>query len=104
MEKYPKEVEKVVRGYMKQIQYEHGLSKEERMRDPGPESRGILQMELDFMGLDLPQYDSLPTVSITLLEQIQDLLFKHKFINIKTDLSGHINNSFVEKISAEISK
>jgi len=104
VEKYPEEVEKVVRGYMKQIQYEHGLSKEERMRDPGPESRGILQMELDFMGLDLPQYDSLPTVSITLLEQIQDLLFKHKFINIKTDLSGHINNSFVEKVSAEIPK
>ena len=102
VEKYPKEVEKVVRGYMKQIQYEHGLSKEERMRDPGPESRGILQMELDFMGLDLPQYDPLPTVSINLLEQIQDLLFKYKFINIKTDLGGYIDNSFVEKVSAEI--
>ena len=88
VEKYPEEVEKVVRGYTKQIRYEHGLSTEERRRDPGLESRGILQMELDFMGLDLPQYDLPPTVSMDLLNQIQDLLFKYKFINIKTDLSG----------------
>ena len=102
VEKYPEEVEKVVRGYMKQIQYEHSLSKEERMRDPGPESRGILQMEMDFMGLNLPQYDLPPTVSIDLLDHVQDLLLKYKFINIKIALRDHIDNSFVEKISTEV--
>jgi len=58
-------------------------------------------MEMNFMGMNLPQYDLPPTVSLDLLEKIQDLLLKYKLINIKIGLSSHIDNSFVEKIFAE---
>jgi len=99
---HPDQVEKVIRAYMKRIKYEHGLSKEERLKDPGKGYQKGLQMEKDFQGMNLPQYDLPPKVSRELLDQMQDLLLKYKYIDKKADLSKFIDNSFVEKIYEEL--
>lgn len=98
---HPDEVEKVIRAYMKRIKFEHSLSKEERMIDPGKNLRSGLQMEKDFHGMNIPQYDLPPLVSIDLLNEVQDLMLRYNYIDKKTDLSPYIDNSFVEKIYRE---
>lgn len=95
---HPKEVQSVIRGYMKRIKYEHTLPEEKRL-----ESKDFgLQMLLYYKGMSLPQYNYPPFVKIDLLNQMQDLLFSYKVINHKKDLNKFIDNSFVEKIYEEL--
>ena len=98
---HPDEVEKIIRAYMKRVRYEHSLPQEMRLQDPGEGFQKGLQMAKDFQGMDLPQYDELPTVSVELLAEMQDLLIKHGYIDTKVDLAPYIDNSFVEKIYKE---
>jgi len=98
---HPEEVKRIVRAYMKRIQYEHSLSKEEREKDYGKSLNVPLQMEKEFYGMSIPQYDMPPTVSLDLLNEMQELLFRHGEIDKKIDLSPFIDNSFVEEIYRE---
>jgi len=58
-------------------------------------------MEKEFHGMNIPQYDMPPTVSLDLLNEMQELLFRHGEIDKKIDLSPFIDNSFVEEIYRE---
>jgi len=98
---HPDAVEKIVRAYMKRIKYEQGLPREERLKNPGEGFQKGLQMEEDYQGMNLPQYDMPPTVSLELLSEMQDLMIKYGYIDTKTDLAPYIDNSFVEKIYKE---
>lgn len=98
VKKHPKEVEKIVRAYMKRIRYEHSLPKEERLKDPGEGFLYGLQVEKDFQGMNLPQYDFPPRVRVELLDEMQELLLKHQVIDKKVDLSDFIDNRFVEEV------
>ena len=98
---YPDKVEKIVRAYMKRVQYEHGLPRELRLQNPGEGFQKGLQIEEDYQGMNLPQYDMPPTVSLELLGEMQDLMIKYGYIDTKVDLAPYIDNSFVEKIYKE---
>lgn len=99
---HPEEVEKIIRAYMKRVKYEHGLPREVRLKDPGKGFLKGLQMEKDFQGMNLPQYDFPPLVSPDLLGQMQDLLFKYKYIDKKVNLEDFIDNRFVEKVYEDL--
>jgi len=102
VKKHPEQIKKIIVTYMKRIKYEHSLSKEERLKDPGKGIQKGLQMEKDFEGMNLPQYNELPLVRVDLLEEMQDLLFKHGAIDKKADLSAFIDNRFVEEVYREM--
>lgn len=96
---HPKEVEKVVRAYMKRLKYEHSLPLSEKVK---PLDFG-LQIELHYKkSMVLPQFDFPPLVRMDLLKQVQDLLLQYKIIDKKNDLSKYVDNSFVERIYEEI--
>jgi len=101
VEKYPEKVKRIIRVYMQQIRYEHNLPSEERMKDSEKNLRSGLQMEKEFHGMNIPQYDMPPTVSLDLLNEMQELLFRHGEIDKKIDLAPFIDNSFVEEIYRE---
>jgi len=101
VEKHPQKVKQVVGAYMKRIQYEHTLSKEERLKDYGKSLNVGLQMEKEFHGMNIPQYDMPPTVSLDLLNEMQELLLRNGEIDKKVDLRPFIDNSFVEEIYRE---
>jgi len=96
--KYPEKVEKIIRAYMKRIKYEKSLSEDERKKE---QSFGY-QIELSYEGMGLPRYDFPPLVRLDLLQEIQRLLLDYKIIDQKKDLSEFIDNSFVNKIYAEL--
>lgn len=103
VEKNPESVKRFLRAYLKRISYEQNLSLEERREDPGKYyRRGNFQIETDFMGMNFPQFDLPPTIDITLLNEMQELLYNYNYIKEKTDLSNFIDNSFVEEIYEEI--
>ncbi len=99
VDKNPREIERVVRAYMNQIRLEHNLSAEERRLASRGNLKKVHQMELNYMGMNLPQYDLPPTVSIELLNQLQALLLEYNFVSIKTPLGAHLDNRFLENIT-----
>lgn len=99
VEKHPEKIRKILKAYMQRIKYEHNLSSEQRKKH----TRKGLQMELDFMGMNIPQYDFPPLVSSDLLSEMQEFLYRYGFIDQKTGLENFIDNSFVESIMAEYS-
>jgi len=102
VEKNSEAVKKVIMAYIKRIEYEHNLPLEERRRDPSGGLRKGLEMETDFYGMNLPQYDQPPLLNVTLLNQMQELLLKHGFIKSKADLNKFVNNSFVDSVYKEL--
>jgi len=100
VDNYPDKVEKIVRGYMKRIEFERNIPKEERLK----EKRFGLQMEMHFDGIQLPVYDFPPLLDKSILEEIESLLLKYRYIDKRTDVEEFINNSFVEKIYRELKK
>lgn len=94
VEKHPDAVTQILRVYLNRIKYEKSLSEEVRMQY----SFGM-QMEDDFQGMNLPQYNFPPLVSLQLLDKMQDLLIKQKAINNRANLSTFIDNNFVETLA-----
>jgi len=80
--------------YIKRIQYEHGLSYEDRTKK---QPKG-LQMAVNLDGLNYPQYDIVPIVNPGLLYRVMGLLRKYNYIadkNVK--IEDFIDNSLVYK-------
>lgn len=102
VKKHPDEVKKIVRAYMKRIKYEHGLSKEERLRDPGNGRQRGLQIDREFMGMRFSQNKYPPFVSLELLREMQNLLLKWGYIDKKVDLENFVDNSFVKGVYEDI--
>ena len=92
------EIKKIIRTYIKRIHYEHNLTEEERKE---PTEFG-LQMELDFKGMNLPQYKDKPFVRIDLLEQMQDLELEYGVIQNKTDISSFVDQEIVSEVLEEL--
>ncbi len=92
------EVQKIVNAYVKRVAYEKKLPKSERDKswDKG------LMMEGEFEDMSIPAYDMPPKLRPELLDKMQDLLFKYGKISRKTDLSPHLDYSFVENAAAKV--
>jgi hypothetical protein len=90
----PDRVERIVRAYMRRIQFERALPPEARESTRDSKS---LMMELRFQGMSIPSYDFPPLVRLDLLEEMHRLLVKYHFSAGHPDLRNHIDNSFVEK-------
>jgi ABC-type nitrate/sulfonate/bicarbonate transport system substrate-binding protein len=97
----PEAVEKILRAYMKHIALESALPETERQKRIPRGFRTGLQIEFEYAGMNLPQYDLPPTISLELMTEMQNLLFRHGYIDHETDLHNFIDNSFVEKIYAQ---
>jgi hypothetical protein len=98
VENNPDIVEKVVHAYMKQVQYEQGLSREERLANPDPGFLYGLQIDTNFLGLGLPQPEMPPRVSEPLLSDVQSLMIKHGYINAPHALAPYVDNRFVDAL------
>lgn len=94
----PEEVVRIVRAYMRQLQYENNLTKDARHSNPAKGFLHGLQIEMDFKGLDLPYPETPPTVSLELLSKIQGMLLEHKLIDSVVNLNPHIDNRFVNEV------
>ncbi|MAE71434.1 MAG: hypothetical protein CME06_13325 [Gemmatimonadetes bacterium] len=82
---------RLMETYILRIKAEHALSYEERTRR---DEKGI-QMAMDYYGLNLPQYDIVPTVSVELLTMMARLLRKYGFIEEEIDVASFVDNSLV---------
>lgn len=95
---HPEKVRKIVRAYMKRVRYEHSLS-EEVQHKKAPYG---IQIAYHYKGLSQPIFDYPPLVRLDLLEEVQWLLLKYKFIDKKINLEEFINNNFVKEIYEEL--
>ena len=95
---HPERVERIVRAYMDRIAFEGALSQEERMRDPDKGFQDGLQMEKNYLKMNLPQYDLPPLVSLENLEKVRELLLEHGVISRRVALANFVDNSFVEAL------
>ncbi len=83
---------KMMETYILRIKMEHALSYEVRTRQ---DEKGI-QMAMDYYGLNLPQYDVVPTVSVELLTEMTRLLRKYGFVDEQAvDVASFVDNSLV---------
>lgn len=101
LEQHPRQVEGVVEGFIQQNLYELSLPKEKRCRIITEHKivkipKSVIQ--INFNGQNLPVMDKVPLVKISLLEEMQRLMVKHKFIKKSVDLKPFIDNRFVERV------
>lgn len=89
----PDAVEKIVRAYVKRIQFERELPEEARRK---PQDKSLM-MDLTFEGMTIPDYDLPPLVRLDLLREMHRLLVKYKFSATDPHLPDFIDNRFVEK-------
>lgn len=96
----PENVQKVVNAYMKRVRYEKDLLDSEK--DSSWDRAGGMVGE--FMGMQIPAYDTFPRVSIGILNEIKRLLFAYGKIENDVDIKNYIDNRFVERIYRELKK
>lgn len=106
-EKNKEPIKKFLRAYMKRISYEHSLPKKVRRKAklaPGTKTytKYLYEMEMDYKGMNLPQYPKIPTVKKDLVNQITDMLFRHKFIDKKVVIENCYDNSLAKEVAAEL--
>ena len=89
----PETVEKIVRAYMKRIDFERSLPANQREASQDKS----LMMELRYEGMSIPDYDFPPLVRLDLLEEMHRLLVKYKYSTGKPDLRNYVDNRFVER-------
>lgn len=101
-------IKRFIRAYMKRTAYEHSLPKEKRRLGPNYEKdkpgykMNYKEMEVEYLGMNLPQFPKIPTIRKSLSEPAVDMLYRHKFIDKKIDLSTCYDNSLVAEIAAEM--
>lgn len=98
VQKHPDLVLRLVRAYMAEISHEKALPLAERRK---LEIRG-LQIEEDFQGMSLPQFDLPPLVRQDLLDDMQRLLVKHGRLPRAVRLDPYIDNSFVRQAAKDL--
>ena len=101
VENNPDKVQKIINAYMKRIEFEKNISKEEKKELPKKKDIGI---KTTFQGLSSPQTHFPPFINSKSLNQLQELLLKHKIIEKRTKLEDFIDNSFVEKAYNELNE
>lgn len=91
------EIVKVIKVYLHQIDAENQLPREERVKR---RKKGA-QIAESFLGMNYPQCDIPPVVSLELLTQVQGLLVKHKFLKGGTPIAPYIDNTYVNQATRE---
>jgi len=89
---------KLIEVYIKRVKYEHSLSYEERTNTSynNPRIDRGLKMACNIQGLNYPQYDLIPTVSVELLYGVQRLLIKYgDFKEKNIQMGDFVDNSLV---------
>lgn len=107
VEAKPEIIEKIVKAYSARIRFERSLSREERSESVKSLQKGkffqnTYRMSNDFQGMDFPEYEFPPLVSLPLLRRMQALMSQYKIIDKKVDLKQFVDNSFVKKAYEEI--
>ena len=98
---HKKEIKKFVEVYSDRIKYEEENPEEDYYRQNGVEERG-LQTHLRFAGMDIPRFTYPPVIDIDLLNQMQDLLQKHKQVEYPpVDLAPYIDESLLLEVIKE---
>ena len=89
-------------AYKQRIDYEYGLSDQERSAFEGDKAMG---MELTFFdGLNLPQYRAQPTITLPTLLEMQRLLVKHGVVDQAQPLEAMVDNSLIEEALARVAE
>lgn len=101
-------LKKFIRAYMKRTAYEHSLPKKARSKgiDYAAEKPGykmnLEEMEVDYNGMNLPQYPKIPTIRKSINDEAVDMFYRHGFIDKKVDLTKCYDNSLVKEVAAEM--
>lgn len=94
---HKEELVTMLRAYIKHIDREYKLPTSERIRS---RKKGA-QIAESFLGMNYPQCDIPPLVSQDLLEQMQRLLIKHRFLKDATPIRPFIDNTYVLRATKE---
>ncbi len=82
-------------AYKRRIDYEYGLSDEERLAFEGDKAMG---MELTFFdGLNLPQYRAEPIITLPTLLEMQRLLVKHGIVAQARPLEDMVDEGLIQE-------
>jgi ABC-type nitrate/sulfonate/bicarbonate transport system substrate-binding protein len=103
LESRPETVQRMVDAYVWRIVYERSLSLEQKKRKKkdGRWNKGLMMVNT-FDGMAIPQYNYPPRVSASLLDEVQALMLKHKYIDKKMDMTPFVDNRFVDRIYQRI--
>lgn len=101
------EIKRFLRGYMKRIAYEHSLPKHLRRRAQLDSTKKVYtkylyELEMDYKGMNLPQYPKIPSVRKALMDEGMDMLFRHNFIAKKVDMQKCYDNSLIKEVALEM--
>ena len=81
--------------YKKRIDFEQSLTKAQRLTHDGDKTLG---MDMSFFkGLNIPQYDPIPLIDVSILKEMQGLILKHGIISKAPDITAHVDNSLTEE-------
>lgn len=98
---HQKEIKKFLEVYLDRIKYERDHPVEDYYGQGEVEEKG-LRVHLRFAGMDLSRFDYPPLLNEDLLNQMQDLLQKHKTVEYPpVDLSPYINQTLLQELMNE---
>lgn len=90
--------QKIVTALFRRLKVEAALPQEAR-----EEKRGKgMRITQDFHGMSLPQCSIPPLVRPALLNEMQTLLIKHRYLKKMTDVGPYVDNSLVEAAAKEL--
>lgn len=94
LKEHKRDVQKIVNAYVKRIEFEKGLSEDEKRV---PKEFGLQMINEDVDGMNIPQYDLPPVLRKDLLEEMQNLLLKYEEIDKGVDIEDYLDYSFVKE-------
>ena len=95
----PEVVSRIVRAYMKSLKDESSVPEQDRIPD---RRNDCAPFALHFQGMNLPQGSYPPLVRVDMLNTMQRLLLKYHSVDKEIDLSGFVDNTFVDRAYAEM--
>jgi len=100
-------IKRFVRGYMKRIAFEHNLPDEVRkknakMPDQKTYQISLYELEMDYKGMNLPQYPLIPIMRKDLTQQAMEMFARHKFIEHTFPVDKCYDNSIVLEVAKEL--
>ena len=104
--KYIKEnrdlIKRLLKGYVQRVRFEHQIPKALRL-DRYMRGKTGLRMEVDFLGLNYPQYRKEPLVRPELLKEMNRLGKKHKILPAnQIEIESFIDNSLMKEVLESI--
>lgn len=100
---HQEEIKRFIEVYMDRTKYEidNPSGRYYGEETLGIEEKGLLT-NVKFAGMNIPRFDYPPLINITILEEVQALLKKHKTVNYPpTDLASYINQTLLLELIEE---